>query len=429
MSARTIVAGVAAVIIAASVVACGSNPNQHVQSNEYFRPSAAGQEQQEAAADSGRQEQPDAGDQRSQQEEQIDEERQEAASDSQSDQQSSQDAADEPEDRDDQADAEAQDEEDATPLETSEDVVRRYASPTYGYSLELICSPFCDASSTGIDRVTFRSETGRALISVEVFADEEPDSAELLRSVLSLDENVEFTERSEASTVTGEPAERFSWEEDRRATGGFHVRWHAMLIRVNDLAIVLRVGSVMEDYEGVAFALERAMDSFILPLEIEARPGLYERFDFAIAYDTQDFAQEFGQPTNAPPSNEAGILVLQTATALKAVLTWQLLGEAFYDGDTAISQSLRDALGIENVGGFRDADEVDGAPARTGETETQFGEGVMKIQSFAWYCRDGGREFVLHVLDPEDPESVALALLESFRCTIERAGDAEEGAE
>ena len=32
-------------------------------------------------------------------------------------------------------------------------------------------------------------------------------------------------------------------------------------------------------------------------------------------------------------------------------------------------------------------------------------------------------------LDPEDPESVALALLESFRCTIERAEDAEEGAE
>ena len=354
MRAGRIVVGFAVVLIAALIVACGSNPNEHVQSNEYFRPSASGQEQQEAVAESEQQDRQGEDEERS--EEQSGAEQQEAGSDGQSEQASSEDEVDEPAEQTDRA----EDDEDATPLETSEDVVRRYASPTYGYSLELICSPFCDASSMGIDRVTFRSETGRALISVEVFADEDSDSAELLRSVLSLEESVEFTEREEASTVTGEPAERFSWEEDRRATGGFHVRWHAMLIRVDELAIVLRVGSVMEDYEGVAFALERAMDSFILPVEIEGRPGLYERFDFTIAYGTEDFAQEFGQPTNAPPSSEAGIFVLQTATALKAVLTWQLLGEAFYDGDTAISQSLRDSLGIENVSGFRDGGEVDG---------------------------------------------------------------------
>ena len=48
----------------------------------------------------------------------------------------------------------------------------------------------------------------------------------------------------------------------------------------------------------------------------------------------------------------------------------------------------------------------------------------MKIQSFAWYCRDGGREFALHVLDPDDPESVALPLIESFRCSAD--SDASE---
>ncbi|MCY3920939.1 MAG: hypothetical protein OXG27_00905 [Chloroflexi bacterium] len=420
MNVCKVVFGFAVLLFASLVVACGSNPNEHVQSNEYFRPSAA-DHQQQAAADSQEEDQEQR--QRSEREEQVQDDQQEATSESRSDQQSGQD--EQAEDQSDQADDQAQAEQDAAPLETSEDVVRRYASPTYGYSLELICSPFCDASSTGIDRVMFRSETGRALISIEVYEDDGSESAEFLRSALALGDNVEFTEFEETSTITGEPAERFGWEEDRRATGGFHVRWHAMLIRVDELAIVLRAGSVMEDYDGVLFALERAMESFILPLEIEGRPGRYERFDFTIAYDTADFAQEFGQPTNAPPSDEAGIFVLQTTNALKAVLTWQLLGEAFYDGDTAISQSLRNALGIENVSGFRDAADVDGTPARTGETETQFGEGTMKIRSFAWYCRDSGREFVLHVLDPDDPESVALPLIESFRCTTDGAEDAE----
>ncbi len=430
MNALRIASGFLLIAVAAFVVSCGSNPNEHVQSNEFFRPSASGQEQQQSAADSGQADQAEEAREeveQSERAEQAVDDQQDTDTESQSQPQSGQDA--EPGAEAEQTEDEDQGEQDETSLETSEDVVRRYASPTYGYSLELICSPFCDASSTGIDRVMFRSESGRALISVEVFEDDGSDSAEFLRSILALEDNVEFTELEETSTITGEPAERFDWEEDRRATGGFHVRWHAMLIRVDDLAIVLRAGAVMEDYEGVLFALERAMESFILPLEIEGRPGLYERFDFTIAYDRADFAQEFGQPTNAPPSNEAGIFVLQTTTALKAVLTWQVLGEAFYDGDTAISQSLRDALGIENVTGFRDGGVVDGTPARTGETETQFGEGVMKIQSFAWYCRDGGREFVLHVLDPDDPESVALPLIQSFRCTIESAEDAEAGAE
>ena len=118
--------------------------------------------------------------------------------------------------------------------------------------------------------------------------------------------------------------------------------------------------------------------------------------------------------------------MLQSTTALRAVLTWQVLGEAFYDGDTAIQQSLRDALGIENVSGQRDWGEADGRPVRTGETETQFGEGVMKVRSFAWYCREGGREFALHVLDPDDPEAVALPLIESFRCSAESAGEVDQ---
>ena len=416
-------------VLLSVIVACGSSPNEHVQSNEFFRPAAEGQQQSAAAdADQGQQSQSDARTQEGQTEqtEQSGSDQQQSSqdadqTDSTENQQQSADDQSQPE-----RDERRQTEDDDAPIETSDDIIRRYSNPSYGYSFELICSPFCDANSNGVDRVSFLSETGRALIGVDVHLDDGSDSDALLRSTLGLTDTVEFTAREETTTVTGEPAERFDWDEDRRATGGFQVRWHALLVPIEDIVIVFRAGAVLEDYEDVAPALERALGSFILPLEITARPGRYERFDFVIAYDTEDVSQEFGQPTNNPPSDEAGIFVLQSSTALKAVLTWQVLGEAFYDGDTAIQQSLSDSLGIESVTGLADWGEVDGQAARTGETETQFGEGVMKIRSFAWYCREGGREFALHVLDQDDPESVALPLIESFRCDADSAESADE---
>ncbi|MDE2986998.1 MAG: hypothetical protein OXT70_02955 [Chloroflexota bacterium] len=424
MTTHRAVAAIAALFLAALVAACGSsNPNEHVQSNEFFRPAAAESGQQAAAAGD---DQPEQGQQQAADRPDDGDDSQQSESSRQADGQGSaqQAAADEePDQGEDRPAAPAS--EDA-PLDTSDDIVRRYTNPSYGYSFELVCSPFCDPNSNGIDRVSFLSETGRALIGVDVHEDDGSDGEMFLRSTLALTDNVEFSSVEETSLVTGESAVRFNWDEDRRATGGFQVRWHALLVRVQDVAIIMRAGAVLDDYDGVSQSLERALASFLLPLEIAARPGRYDRFDFTIAYDTADVSQEFGQPTNSPPSAEAGIFVLQSATALKAVLTWQVLGEAFYDGDTAIQQSLRDSLGIENITGLRDWGPVDGQQARTGETETQFGEGVMKIQSFAWYCRDGGREFALHVLDPDDPESVALPLIESFRCTTASEDDAAE---
>lgn len=415
-------------VVALLTAACGSNPNEDVQSNELFRPAAEGADQQAISGDDQ-----DAGQQGSAAQQAGD-------VDSEAQQQGEMQAGEQAQQSDDQRQADAEQQQDAesatsgddrAPLETSDDIIRRYSNPTYGYSFELICSPFCNPNSNGIDRVSFLSETGRALIGVDVVVDDGADSETLIRASLLLAENVEFESIEESATVTGEPAERFDWEEDRRATGGFQVRWHALMVRWQGLAIILRAGAVMDDYDGVAPALERALSSFIMPLELTARPGRYDRFGFVFEYDTEDTAQEFGQPTSNPASEEAGIFVLQSTAALKAVLAWQVLGEAFYDGDTAIGQSLRDTLGIENVTGLGDWGEVDGRPARSGETETQFGEGTMMVRSFAWYCRDSGREFTLHVLDPEDPESVALRLIESFRCDAEaeEAGTDSQSAE
>ena len=436
-SVATSVATVLLLMVAAALFAasCGSNPNEHLQSNEFFRPSPAQSEDQVSTAESGADQQQQTEDQSVEAQQEAEQAESEDAQAEQSDSDESQDdsgdADDESADADQQDSSEddagdsADDDDDAAPLETSDDVVRRYSNPSYGYSFELICSPFCDPNSNGTDRVSFLSETGRALIGVDVTIDDGSDVEELLRSGLGLDDNVEFSEVSSVTLVTGEPAERFDWEEDRRATGGFQVRWHAILVRVQGIAIILRAGAVLEDYESVSEVLERAMSSFILPLEVSARPGRYDRFEFAIDYDPIDVPQEFGQPTSNPPNFESGIFVLQTTKSLRAVLTWQVLGEAFFDGDTAIRQSLADSLGVENVSNLRDWGQVDGRDSRTGETETQFGEGLIQIQSFAWYCRDGGREFALHVLDPDDPETVALPLLESFRCNTESAAETD----
>ncbi len=425
------VCGVLLVLLTLTFVsaACSENPNEHAQSNELFRPAAPETRQQvnlshaaQQQVDQQRDQQGQLGDQAEVQETQegaagesstFDEQPVQPADD---DAQASRGSPDSDQPIQDQGET-------ANPLETTEDVIRRYTNPTFGYSLELICSPFCAPTSNGIDRVMFSSETGRALIGVDVHVDDGSQSESLIRSWFNLGDNIEFSSVEQTSTITGEMAERFNWDEDRRATGGFQVRWHAVLVRAHDLIIALRAGTVIEDYEDVAPALERAIGSLFLPLEIAARPGRYDRFDFVIDYDTADFAQEFGQPTTNPPTDPSGIFVLQTTTALKAVLTWQILGEVFYDGDNAITQSLLDSLGIENASGFRDAVLVDGRPSRTGETETMFGEGALIIQSYAWYCDDGGREFVLHVLDPEDPESIALQLIEGFRCSA--ASEAE----
>ena len=429
MNVRSAVAAISLLLIAIVLVGCGSNPNEHVQSNEFFRPAAAADQAEQTAVESDQQQQAEDAEAEDDAAAQAQPQEQPAQQDGQGQQEQPQDSSQEATQA---ATDDEQDEETSSPaapagpIETSDDVIRRYTNPSYGYSFELICSPFCDPNSNGIDRVSFLSETGRALIGVDVVLDNGSESEALLRAALSLADNVEFESVTDVTTVTGEPAQRFVWEEDRRATGGFQVRWNVLSVSIGDVVILLRAGAVLEDYEGVSAALERALSSFILPLELTARPGRYQRFDFVIDYDTVDVSQEFGQPTSNPPSAEAGIFVLQTSNALKAVLTWQVLGEAFYDGDTAIQQSLRDSLGIENVSGQRDWGEVDGQPARTGETETQFGEGLMKIRSFAWYCRDGGREFSLHVLDPDDPESVAVPLLESFRCSAEDASDGDE---
>ena len=216
--------------------------------------------------------------------------------------------------------------------------------------------------------------------------------------------------------LLGVPAWRYEWEEDRRATGGFQVRWQAIYIELGGLLYLLRGGAVLEDYEDALPALTRAFDSFIAPPAAAAAPGRYTRFDFLFDYGLSYITLEYGLPTDNPATFDAGIVVLQSEQALEAVLVWETIGEAFFDADAAITGTLLEVLGVEPQSDFRDARSVDGRETRLALSQTPIGESLVEIASFAWYCTESGREFALHVLDNDDPEAAADPLLDGFRC-------------
>lgn len=391
-----------------AAAACASNPNVNVESDEYFRPpapeSASVPPLREAGAEDPNGEAPSA----------------DGTAESQQDAvagESGGTEADAGQEEGAQAQADAP---------QAEDVVRRYRSPVYGYSFELVCPPFCDATSNGVDEVGFGSTTHRTLVAVSVYeppASAEGDAAEtLLRRAGQIPDAVDVSAEREAYDVAGFGGEAFRWEDDRRATGGLLVRWRALVVPAGGLYYVVRAGAVSEDWDAVAVAIDRAMRTFTAPPEALAQPGLYNRFGFEVAYDVANRPQEYGQPTSNPAADAAGAFVLADDSAVFAVLAWEEIGQAFFDAERAIERTLSDLLGIELGTGAREADEVDGQAAATTITVTQIGADQVQVASWAWYCPAGGREFALHVIDADDPRALAASLLDSFRCDVEEGG-------
>ena len=403
------------------LAACGGNPNEHVEADQFFRPPRAEAAAQTAAGS-------ETADPQSEQSEADPEAGPPAAESGQADQPEPEAApAEQAEPADAAQQSAAQDDDEAgdqlPQAVRSDDLLRRYVNPSYGYSLELICPPFCDPTSNGIERAAFLAESGRALLDVIVVTDVPPDELDALwREALNVPDFVETPPREPLTLpLTGADGWRYVWEEDRRAPGGFLVRWQAAFAPLDGLLYILRGGAVADDYESVLPALQQAFDSFTAPLEAQAAPGRYVRFQFQFGYSSAYTAQEFGIPAASAPTFDAGIVVLQSEQGLNAVLVWETIGEAFFNADTAIERTLQDTLGAETSSDFRDAPPVDGRPARTALSETPLGEGIVQIASFAWYCAAGGREFSLHVIDSEDPAPVAETLLAGFRCAADDA--------
>ena len=398
-------------LIALIAAACGGNPNEHIEADEFFRPAAPGTARQQPA-----QETTSAADQQEQQTQQT------SPTDAQENAQAEPDDAAQPAPQEPQqqsADQGAPEQQQAAPPPPrADDVLRRYLNPSYGYSLDLICPPFCDPSSNGIDRATFLADTGRALVEVRVSETVPDDQLDAFwRESLAVPEFVETPAREQIEiALLGVPAWRYQWDEDRRATGGFQVRWQAIYIELGGLLYLLRGGAVLEDYEDALPALTRAFDSFVAPPDAAAAPGRYTRFDFLFDYGLSYITLEYGLPTDNPATFDAGIVVLQSEQALEAILVWETIGAAFFNADSAITDTLLETLGVEPQSDFRDARSVDGRETRLALSQTPLGEGIVLIASFAWYCSESGREFVLHMLDNDDPEAAADSLLDGFRC-------------
>ena len=404
------------VLLAALLAAaCAANPNEHIEADQYFRPPAPGAQQQSAADQQASTDQ-----QAGQSADQPDAEQQQQSTPQAEPEDDAQDEAEPTADAQSDAEDAPEQQQQSAPPPRADDVLRRYLNPSYGYSFELICPPFCDPTSNGIDRATFLADTGRALLEVrvsEIVADDQLD--DFWRESLAVPEFVETPQREQVElALTPNPAWRYDWEEDRRAMGGFLVRWQATYVQIGGLLYLLRGGAVEEDYESALPALTRAFDSFVAPIEAMAVPGRYERFDFLFEYATSYISIEYGFPTSNPATFDAGIVVLQSPQALNAVLVWEAIGAAFHDADVAIERTLADALGAEPQSDYRDARSVDGRETRLALSQTAVGEGLVQIASFAWYCPESGREFVLHMLDNEDPEAAAETLLDGFRCQL-----------
>lgn len=406
-----LLAGLAALLLlSALAAACAAdNPNINVESNEYFRPPAP-ERPEPVTATNGEEEAPAS---------------QDAAEEDDGTEMAEQQAEDDSTiSIDDEAGSEEQSQAEPAPAPQADDVVRRYRNPVYGYSFELVCPPFCNASANGIDEVGFGAADLRAVVAVSVYrppADSAGDIPQrLIRDAVSISDAVDLeSARSTLTTPNGVDAVLFEWDDDQRAVGGLRVHWKGWVAPIGGLFYVVRGGAADDDWDAAADAVDRVLNTFSAPIEAIAEPGAYNRFDFEIAYEPADFrAAEYGQPLDNPATSAAGALVLSDTGSVVAVLAWEEIGEAFFNAERAIERTLQDLLGVELGTGAREADQIDGRDAQTTITLTALGAGQVQIASWAWYCPQQGREFAFHYIDEDDPRAAAAPLLASFRCSV-----------
>lgn len=390
--------------VAALIAAgCGGVRNEDVEADEFFRPP------ERAVADR-------AGDDRQSTAE--DREKAGEREPAQADAESAQDGDDEPQQPDSLRPAGDDDED----LELADDIVRRYRNPTYGYSLELVCGPFCDVNPGGIDRVGFGSETEPTVINVSVRAAPEGGTLEDLETIWRDSVLIGTTPNTLASqevTLASDgvtPALIVDWEIDRRATGGALERWRTMITQVGPIAYFVNAGALADFFEDLEPFLQQSIDSFLAVPNPESLPGLYTRFDFAVTYDVEDFVGEIplSGVANQPTANGGRFFHQDAEGQLQFILTWESLSQAIYNADSAIDDESQPpgavAVVEEERGDFELTDEITGRFAVF--TATDAAGNTTPVRVFSWYCEEGGRSFTLQSLsDAERP-----AVLDGFSC-------------
>ena len=400
-------------IAALIAAACGGVSNEDVEADEFFRPpsraAAAGEDasaDRDQPADDGEDAQPDA--------------------------QPSADAEGET-DSDDQVRpdslAPATGEEEDGDLELAEDIVRRYRNPTYGYSLELVCGPFCDVNPGGIDRVGFGSETDPTVINVRALTAPEDatlaDLATMWRNSALTDVTPNILASQEVTLASDgtTPAIIVDWEIDRRATGGSLERWRSLITRVGPITYFLNAGALADFFEDLEPVLQQSIDSFLAIPNPDSLPGLYTRFDFTVAYDTDGFVGEIPLlgVANQPTANGGRFFFQDAEGQLQFILTWESLSQAIYNADSAIDDESQPpgavAVVEDDRGDFQLSDAIAG---RFGAfTATDAAGNTIAVRIFSWYCEEGGRSFTLQSLS----DAARPAVLDGFRCLVSEDTD------
>ena len=390
----------AAALLAFGAVACGGNPNEDIDADLFIRPATSSVQETEGpegtdgtiGQDGGRGERGNG------------------------------DSAD--------ADAEPSTT-DLVPIEDeidlAEDIVRRYLNEVYGYSFELVCDPFCNVSSAGIDRVGFLTDDGQALINIAARGAEgtaPPNFAaleEIWRSQTVGAAAIAIVGRDEKLLPSDgvSPALQLDWEIDRRATGGFQERWRTLISQIGPIVYFINAGSVADVFADVELALQQSLDSFIARQDPPSVPGTYSRWEFRLPYDVDSFNGELGLLSSLP-NFDSGVFLQQSAGGRpELVLTWEIESEESFDPaatiDTILSNTVGD--GIEEVarGEFAlGAEELTGRFALTRAQDATGDE--QEIGLFAWYCPSSGRSFILQSFSVEDAQARAQPSLDDFRC-------------
>jgi hypothetical protein len=413
--ARTALLAVTVLVLAALAAAACSVANEDVEADEFFRPAAppvvasdvedppdadaqsAGQAAEQAAGDDA-----------------ADEETTEDDAPEQSAPEQSAGADDTP--------ADTTTDDDDADLEIAEDIVRRYRSPSYGYSLDLVCGPFCDINAGGIDLVIFRSETDPTAINVTAHAAEDGATLDDLETVWHAetigDREPEILARQEVTLASDSatPALIIDWAVDRRATGGVIERWRSLITRVGPIAYFVNAGAIDDAFADLEPVLQQTLDSFLAVPVPDSLPGEYTRFGFGLSYDTSGFVGELPLAGVAnQPTADGGRFFHQDADGiLRYILTWESLSQAIYNADAAIDADSQPPGAVSSVEESRDDFQLTEAiSGRVGAfTATDAAGNDVPVRVFSWYCEEGGRSFTLQSISEEERPAV----LDGFRC-------------
>ena len=416
-----VLAAIGLLIVGSLLAAACSVSNERVESDEFFRPAAAASE----AGDAG---QASADDDATQSATQSDD-REDSQDDAQSDVAADGDAADgdaaaDQASDDATADGSAADDaaDDDGGLELADDIVRRYRSPTYGYSLELVCGPFCDINPGGIDLVIFRSETDPTAINVTTRAVAGDATLDDLQAVWQAetvgDREPTILARQEVSLASDgvTPALIIDWEVDRRATGGVVERWRSLVTQVGPIAYFVNAGAIDDAFADLEPVLQQTLDSFLAVPEPGSLPGDYTRFGFGVAYDVSGFVGELplAGVANQPTADGGRFFAQDAEGVLQYIITWESLSQAIYSADAAIDAASQPPGAVssseDSRGDFQLSDAISG---RVGIfTAADAAGNSIPVRVFSWYCEEGGRSFTLQSISEDERPAV----LDGFRC-------------